>query len=471
MTAHSTAIQETGPFERRVTVNLTEAEIEAAKPAAARRLSKDLKLRGFRPGKAPRPVVEAAVGAERLRTEAIEELLPQQLQKLLEEHELAPIVNPQLENVKVVEGGVQAEVLVTLWPELDEIPAYEGRTIEVEPTDLTEDELARSLERMRDQFASLETVDRPAADGDFVSIDLSAHNEQGDVSEAVANELLYELGSNQLLDDADARLRGLSAGEQVSFEAALPAGFGDKAGAAVIFTIKVNEVKAKVLPEVDDEWVSEVTEFETLAELEDELRTELGAAKRQSIARDFREKALDLLLDEAAVEIPEQLIRVEMEEILRRFTKQLAVNEIQVQDYMEASRITPEQLEADVRAQAERALKTRVVLEGVARKVGIEVQTEEVAARIEALARLSNEPEQVYRIMQDELRVLALAGDILRSKALTVVVAASKAVDGDGNPVELGTEIAPEEIGIEEVEALPLEDEVVFEAEIVDEEP
>lgn len=458
-------VREAGRFERLVNVNLTEAEIDAAKSAAARRLSKDLKLHGFRPGKAPRPVVEAAVGSARLRSEAIEDLIPRQLQKLLEEHEISPAINPRLEKVNDVEGGVEAEVLITLWPELDEIPEYEGRTIEVDSGELTEEELAASIELMRNQFASLETVDRPAADGDFISIDLSARDENGPVAEAMAKELLYEVGSNQLLGDADENLRGVAAGEEASFDGTLPPGFGDKAGTAVTFTIKVNEVKAKVLPDVDDEWVSEVTEFDTVSELEDQLRMELGASKRRSIARDLRQKTLDLLIDEASVEIPEQLIFVEMEDLLHRFTHRLEESDITLEDYMEASGITGEDLEADLRGQAERGIKTRLVLEGVAAKEGIDVKPEDLAAQIDALARLSKDPERVYRAMREESQVLSLAGDILRSKALEAVVAGVKAVDSVGNPVELGTEIANEE-----VEALPLEDEVVVEAEIVDEE-
>ncbi len=462
-------VREIGRFERRLTVSLTDADIDAAKSAAARRLSKDLKLHGFRPGKAPRPVVEAAVGAERLRSEAIEDLIPQQLQKLLEEQQLTPVINPQLENITNVDGGVEAEVLITLWPELDAEPSYEGRTIELSSIALTDSDVAESIEVMRNQFASLETVDRPANDGDFVSIDLAAQDQNGPVPETVANELLYEVGSNQLLDEADEHMRGMSAGEEVSFESTLPAGFGDNAGTAVSFTIKVNEVKAKVLPEVDDEWVSEITEFETLAELEDELRKELAVSKQRAGARELRQKALDLLIDEAIVEIPEQLIRIEMEDLLHRFTHRLEESDITIQDYLEASGVTPESLEADLHSQAERGLKSRLVLESVAKKEGIEVTPDDLAKQVAAIARLSKEPEQVYKAMSEESRVLSLAGDILRNKALEAVIAGVKAVDEDGNPVELGTEMADEEDEV--VEALPLEDEIVVEAEIVDEEP
>jgi trigger factor len=377
---------------------------------------------------------------------------------------------PRLERVEDVEGGVQAEVLITLWPELDEIPEYEGYTVEVESVELSEDDIAASLETMRNQFASLETVERPAADGDFVSIDLSAHDDTGPVPETVANELLYEIGSDQLVEGTDDHLRGLSAGEEATFESVLPTGFGDKAGKEVSFTIKVNEVKQKVLPEVNDEWVSEVTEFDTMSELEAELRVELAAGKRRAVARDLRQKVLDYLIDGASVEIPDQLVRMEVEELFHRFAHRLEDSGISVEDYLEVSGLSKEDLEADLRAQADRSLKTRIVLEAIAGKEGIEVKPEDLAGQIDAMARLSKNPEQVYEAMKEQSRVLSLAGDILRSKALEAVIAGVNAVDAEGNPVELGTEMAAEEMETE-VEALPLEDEVVVEAEIVDEEP
>lgn len=458
-------VREVGPFERLVVVNLSEADIDAAKTAAARRLSKDLKLAGFRPGKAPRPVVEAAVGAARLRSEAIDDLIPQRLQSILEEEDLSPVVNPQLESMNDVEGGVEAEVRVTLWPQLDVAPDFRGREIVVPSPELTEDDVRESIERMRNQFAALETVDRPAASGDFVSIDISATDGSAPLPETTAEELLYEVGSGLLVDGTDEELAGKAAGDVVTFTSKLPAGFGERAGLEASFTIKVNEVKTKVLPEVDDDWVEEVTEFETVSELEAELRNRLARTKRLAAARELRATTLDLLADEAQVELPEPLLRAEMQDILHRFSHRLESNDITLQDYLEATGIDGPALEADLRSQAEKSLKTRLALEAVARAQGIEVTPEELTAEINALATMSDNPEEVFKSMSERARALSLAGDILRNKALEAVIAGAKTVDAEGNPVELGTEIA--EIA-EAVEALPVEEEVV-EAEIVEE--
>lgn len=459
-------VPEAGRFERRVVVNLSDAEIDAAKTAAARRLSKDLKLAGFRPGKAPRPVVEAAVGAARLRSEAIDDLIPQRLQSILETEDLSPVVNPQLEGVSDVDGGVEAKVLVTLWPELDATPEFRGREIVVPSPELTEDDVHESIERMRNQFASLETVERAAGEGDFVSVDISAKDGDSPVPETTAEELLYEVGSGQLVDGSDEQLLGKSAGDVATFDSTLPDGFGDRSGTAVTFTIRVNEVKSKVLPTVDDAWVEEVSEFETVSELEEELRSRLARTKRMAAARELRTTTLDRLAEEAEVEIPEALLVAEMQDLLHRFTHRLEGNEITLQDYMDATGIDGPALEADLRAQAEKSLKTRLALESVAKAEGLEVTPEELSAEIEALATLSKDSKQFYKAMGEGVRALSLAGDILRNKALEAVIAGAKTVDAEGNPVELGTEIA--ELA-EAVEALPFEEEE-FEAEIVDEE-
>ena len=463
------SVRETSPFERVVTLELTDTDINGAKAAAARRLSKDLRIPGFRPGKAPRPVVEAAIGAERLRSEAIEDLIPQRLGAILDEADLNPAVSPSLEKVDEIDGGVNVEVKVVLWPTIEALPAYQGREIAVESSDLSEDELEASITRMREQFASLETVDRPSKDGDFVSVDISAEWEGEPVEEASASELLYEIGSGLLIEGVDDHLRGTEAGATVSFVARLPAGFGDKAGEEANFAIKVNEVKAKILPDLDDEWVDEVTEFETVGELRAALSERIADMKRRTVANRFREKALDLLVDEAEVDLPERLIQAEMEDTLHRFVHRLETQDVTFEDYLGVTGMTEEQFLEDLRLQAERSLRTRIVLETVVRQEGIQIDPQELASTIEALAGGSERSDEVRRAFQDQARVLSLAGDILRNKAMEAVVAAARAVDGDGNPVDLAlaeTALGPEEIG-GEVEAHMFEDHSL-EGEMVD---
>ncbi|MEX0945910.1 MAG: trigger factor, partial [Acidimicrobiia bacterium] len=359
-------IRETSQFERLVTMELTNAEIDAAKSSAAKRLSRDIRIPGFRPGKAPRPVVEAAVGAARLRTEAIEELIPQRLGNFLESADLSPAVTPSLEKLDDIDGGVAVEVRVTLWPALEEPPPYHDRTIEVDPPTLSEEDLEAAVTRMREQFASLDTVERPAADGDFVSIDISAEQDGVPVPEASSSELLYEIGSGLLVEGADDNLRGKAAGDIVSFPAPLPSGFGELAGDETVFTLKVNEVKAKILPDLDDGWVDEVTEFETVGELRTALAERLTEVRRRAAANQFRERVLDGLVDQAEFDLPEPLVRAEMEEQFHRFVHRLETQEVTLEDYLSVTGQSQEDLHHHLPRQADRSLRTRIVLDAVA---------------------------------------------------------------------------------------------------------
>ncbi len=284
----NTNVTDAGPFEKLLTMQVPEAELEAAKSSAARRLSKDLKIKGFRPGKAPRRIVEATVGPERLRSEAIDDLLPTLVADALREVDVRPAVPPQVENLKDIDTGLEVEVKITTWPVLDHLPPYESLEIEVSPPQPTDEELERQVDRLRDQFADLELVSRPAANGDFVTINLTASRNGEPIEEAAASDLLYEVGSASFLEGLDGVLPGSAAGAIVKFDAPLPAGFGELAGQEVTMQVLVKEVKQKVLPDLTDEWTAEVTEFATVDELRRELSKQIEEAKRGSRATNCR---------------------------------------------------------------------------------------------------------------------------------------------------------------------------------------
>ncbi len=450
-----TTITETGPFERLVTFQLTDDQIAAGKAATARKISKDLKLKGFRPGKAPLPVVEAAVGPDRLRSEVIDDLVPPALTDILNEEEIRPAVTPQLEGMSDVDGGVEVEVRVTLWPEID-VPEYLDRNVEVDSPEITAEEEQAQLQRILEQFSTVEEAERPAGDGDFVSIDLKASLDGEPVPEATASELLYEVGSGMFLEGIDEQVVGATAGQSFTFDAPLPEGFGERAGQVVTFEVTVNEVKERILPDLTDTWVDENTEFETVEQLTDELRKRLSEAKLNAVARQFSERALSTLVDQVQVEIPEALVRSEMDEHLHRFIHRLEDSEISIDDYFEISGISQEAFLEDLRLQSERTIRNQLVLEAVARDAGIEVTPEDVSAVIQALATQSGDPVAYLKAVRQSGRELALAGDILRNRAMDVILSAATPVDEDGNPVDLKVEVTDVEAEI--VEASPVDE-------------
>ncbi len=448
-----TTITETGPFERLVTFQLSDEEITAGKTATARKLARDLKLKGFRPGKAPLPVVEAAVGAERFRSEVIDDLVPPALSDILTEEEISPAVTPQLEGLNDVDGGVEVEVKVTLWPTIDP-PKYRERNVEVDSPIVTDEDLQTQVERILGQFATVEEVDRPAANGDFVSIDLKASVDGESLEDASAAELLYEVGSGMLIEGIDEHAVGAGAGSTFSFDGPLPEGFGDRAGQIVTYEVTVNEVKERVLPELTDAWVDENTEFDTVDALMAELSERLSEAKLNAVARQFSEKALATLVDQVEIEIPEALVRSEMDEHLHRFVHRLEDSEISLDDYFEMSGISQDQFLADLGLQAERSIRNRIVLEAVAKDAGVEVTADDVSAVLQRLAVQSGDPVAYLRAVRQSGQELALAGDILRNRALDVILSAANPVDEDGNPVDLKVEVP--EVEAEIVEAEPV---------------
>jgi trigger factor len=448
-----TTVTETGPFERLVTFQLTEDQILAGKAATARKLSQDLKLKGFRPGKAPLPVVEAAVGPARLRSEVIDDLVPPVLTDILDAEELRPAVTPQLESLNDVAGGVEIEVKVTLWPTID-LPNYTDRNVEVMSPEVTLEELEAQMERMLEQFATVEEANRPAAAGDFVSVDVKGTGNGEPVEGASAEDLLYEVGSGLFIEGIDERLEGAEPGTVLTFDAPLPAGFGERAGEAVSFEIVVNEVKERSLPALDDEWVDENTEFETVEELRAALEERLGEAKLQAVSRQFAERALTTLVDQVEIDLPEALVRSEMDEHLHRFIHRLEDNELTLDDYFQASGIDQDQFLEDLRQQAEMSLRNQLVLEAVAKDAGIEVTPEDVSSVLQAAAARSGDPVAYLKAFRQGGRELALAGDILRNRAMDVILSAANPVDEEGNPVDLKLNVT--EVEAEIVEAEPV---------------
>jgi trigger factor len=457
-----TTVTETGPFERLVTFHLTEDQIAAGKAATARKLSRDLKLKGFRPGKAPLPVVEAAVGTDRLRSEVIDDLVPPALTEILNEEDLRPAVTPQLEALNDVEDGIEVEVKVTLWPTID-LPSYRDRQVVVDSPIVTPEELETQLRRMLEQFATVEEVDRPAAKGDFVSVDLKATKDGEPIEGATSADLLYEVGSGLLVDGIDERLEGVEPGTVLEFEAPLPEGFGERAGEEVIFEVAVNEVKERILPDLDDAWVDENTEFETVEEMRGELEAQLGQVKLQAVSRQFAERALSTLVEQVDVDLPEGLIRSEMDDQLHSFVHRLEDNELTLDDYFSATGLSQEQFLDDLRQQAARALRNQLVLEAVAADADIEITPEEVSSVIQGLAARSGDPVAYLQAFRQSGRELALAGDILRNRALDAILSTANPVDEEGNPVEFRLDVT--EVEAEVVEAEPVEG--VVEGEVV----
>ena len=434
-----TEVTEAGPFEQMLVVHLDEIELEDAKNKAARKLSTQLKIKGFRPGKAPRAIVERMVGGATLRQEAIDEALPDAIARAIEDNSLEPAVTPRLENIRDGEdGSVELDVRITNWPTTATVPDFRGRKIAIDIPDVEPEELSAQIDRFRTQFAELETVGRAGDDGDFVMINISASLNGTPLDDASASDLLYEIGSQSFIPGLDGLLLGASAGDIREGPAVLPPGFGDHGGDEVQLKVLVKEIRAKKLPEVTDQWVSDVSEFETVDELTEAIGGSLRAMKFSYAASAFQDKLISELGDELNIELPEALIESEMESSVHNLQHSLESRGLDLANYL---RITGQDQQAfidELRDGANRSLRTRILLEAVAASEELGVEEEEITEAIDSLARQTDQStESVRRALEASGQDGVLTGDILRRKALDRLLAAATPIDTDGNVVDL----------------------------------
>jgi trigger factor len=434
-----TKISDGGPFEKLMTLVVPSGDLRVAEDRAARKLSREVKIKGFRPGHAPRRIVESVVGSKRLRDDAIDDLLPGMVSEALADSDLVPAVNPSVDAIEELDDGVEVTVRITLWPELDTIPEYRDREIEVTAPEVDEEELRTQIDRMRDQFAELETVERPAGEGDYVVINVSAASDGIPVDDATTEDLLIEVGSGQFITGIDEHVTSAKAGDIVSFDGPLPQGFGERAGEPVTFKVLVKEVKEKRLPELTDEWVADVSEFDTADQLRDDLRRRVVDVKRSGAAAQLRNGILEKLIDEMEIEIPEGIIGAEMDAILHRFAHDLERQGISLADYLRVTGQDQDVFVDDLKRQADRNVRTDILLNAVVAAEELEVTDEELAEVIEALAQQAGQEPDAFRSSLGE-RENVVRGDILRRKALETLTEAAVPIDENGSRIDLRVE-------------------------------
>lgn len=440
-------VKDAGPFEKILTMTIGEDAIEVAKKTAARRLAGEVKIKGFRPGKAPMKVIESAVGVATLRREAIDDALPAALTEAFEETELEPAVTPRLEDIRDGDGdGVEVDVLVTMWPTVKKPPKYKGRKIELDVAEIDDAAVDDQIERMRNQFADLEDVDREAFDDDFAIVDVTTSKDGEEFSAGSATDMLFEVGAGMFLDGMDDALRGRAAGDIEQFETTLPESFGEDGGAAVSVRVLIKQVKAKRLPELTDEWVDDMTEFESVAEMRQELAEQLTRARQAGLRAEFERVLLQQLVDDLNLDLPEALVDAEMDGVFHRFAHRLEQQGIEFGQYLALTGQDQETFLGDLRSQADVNLKTRVMIESIAASEGIVVEESEMDETVEQLAAASKMDVADYRkALTEGGQEKALSGDILRRKAVDRLLELAVPVDGTGSEIDLSPDEDPED--------------------------
>jgi trigger factor len=415
--------------ENAATITLAvEASADEVAPAiekAVRKLGGEVKIPGFRKGHVPRKVLETRLGRDALKEATLREAVPMILAKAVEEESLQPIAPP---SVNITGYDLDAELLfdatVEVRPEIT-LPDFHLLSATRTSTEATDEEIAEQLTRLQDRFATLDDVSRPARAGDFAQIDIFCKVNDQDIEQLSGKDQLYEVGSGFPIAELDSELDGKSVGDIVKFNATIPESLGieEFGGKEVTFTVFVKQVKQKVVPTLDDEFAKTSSEFETLDELRNDVAERIAKVKAVQADADVRNKVLEQVLDDVEVDLPQSLVQDEMAYRIRRLDEQLRGGGLTLERYMEMQGITEEQLEADLRAQAERNVKAQLILEEIGKREGFTVSEDELREEVRFHAEtLRMQPQDLAKQLDDRGRLLALAGDIIRRKALNHLV-------------------------------------------------
>lgn len=418
----------------KLSVEVDEAEFDKALDAAFKRIAREVNIPGFRPGKAPRRLLEARIGPEAARQEALREALPSYYARAVSETDTDVIAPPEIDITAGEDSGAVAfDAVVEVRPRVN-VPGYASLRVEVPSPVATDEEVEGHLERMRGQSGELTSVDRPAVDGDHVKIDIGGSIDGEAVEGLTADDYLYELGSEAVVAELDEHLRGAKVGDILSFDADHPDPDEDS---TLTFRVLVKDVQERVLPELDDAWAAEVSEFETLEELRADIRTRLDGMKRVQAQMAVRQGVIDALVELVDEDPPEALIEGEVERRAQDLVSRLQAQGASVQQYLEATGQGAEELTAELRSQAIGSAKADLALRAVIEAEGIDADDDELEEEIGRLAeRLEMKPAKVRAELERGEQVQAVRSDIKKTKALEWLAEHAEVVDEQGAPVD-----------------------------------
>jgi trigger factor len=435
-----TAVEELSPTRVRLSVEVSFEELKPSLDKAYREVSRQVRIPGFRPGRVPPPVIDRRVGRAAVLTEAVNDALPDFYSKAVQEAEVLTLGQPEVEITQLDDGKdftFTAEVEVR--PKF-ELPDLTELSITVDNVTVTPDDVEEYLNSLRERFASLKTAQRPAENGDYTTIDLSASVDGKTVEDAQASGLSYQIGSGTMLEGLDEALTGMSAGESKTFTTELMG--GDFAGQQAEVTATVQNVKVKELPELDDDFAQLASEFDTLGELRADTRRQLERMRHLRQATQARDRAIEALVDNVDIPLPENFVGHEHEHARQSVQDQLSQMRMSMEDYLESREQTQEEFDNEIVEQSRRSVKMALILDELARGEDLNVNQAELSYFIADQAqRMGVGPEQLARQLTESGQIGTAITEVLRGKAAALVAERVKVADEDGNPVDIKAEV------------------------------
>lgn len=443
----NSTVEKLSPTRVKLHITVTPDELKPSIAHAYEHIAQDVQIPGFRKGKVPAPIIDQRIGRVAVLEHAVSEGLDGFYREAVEANELRVLGRPSAEvtewpNEKDFSGDLEVEVEVDVRPDFD-LPAFEGTTVEVEAAEVDEAAIDAELDRLRGRFGTLVTVDRPAATGDFVELDLVAAIDGTEIDRAEG--VSYEVGSGELLEGIDEAIDSLTAGEDTTFRSKLVG--GDHAGEEAEVSVTVKAVKERELPEADDDFAQIASEFDTIAELRDSLKERVGQQSVFTQGSAARDKLIEQLLEQVEIPVPQQLIDDE------------------VHNHLEGEgRLEDDVHRAEVAEASEKQFKTQMLLDKIAETVNVQVSQDELTQYlVQSAAQYGMAPQDFVNALQEGNQLPAMVGEVARNKALAVALGKVKVVDTNGNPVDLTgfvavedeTEAAEQTEAADEAEAAP----------------
>lgn len=411
-----------------LTVEVEPERVQRAFDAAARELAKQVNIKGFRPGKAPRRLIEQRFGKGALAQQALEPAINEYYVEAMEEADLDPVAFPEIDPESITfseDEGCSFTATIPVRPEF-EAPEHEGIQVPFPIWDVDDDQVDEELAQLRDRFAEVDVVERAAAEGDYVTLDLTFAVAGEEQEEQAVEDAMYEVGSQGVTPKLDEQLVGASAGDELTYTDVLPEEFPEHGGEEAEFTVTVKDVRAKTLPALDDDFALTASEFDTIDELRESIREQ---HLRRSILRaqhEARSRVLEAYLALADIELPEPMVDNEVEARVSRVEQQAEMYDLDVDTIYEAEGTTAQEYEQTARTQATGAVKAQLVLDQLANQLDLEVTDEDVNEEIVRHAQQNNvSPAQIAQVIQQQGSIGALVGDVLRRKAIDAIVEAA----------------------------------------------
>jgi trigger factor len=436
-----TSVTELGEARVRVEVGIEADAVQDRLERAAHTLAREMRMPGFRKGKVPAQLVIQRVGREAVLEQALRDSLPEWYERALLKAGITPVGDPELNVASLPDAGEELsfsiEVAVRPAATLGE---YMGLEVGRGEPEVPDQAVQAELDRLREGFASLDPVDRPAAAGDLVVIDYSGTVDGEPFEGSEATDLMVELGAEGLLPEFDRALVGAAAADEVTVEVGFPHDHRPEslAGKQASFAVTVKEVREKRLPDLNDEFAAEASEFETLDQLRDELRRRIAAALESRVEAEFREAAVDAAADAAQVELPKELIHARAHEMWERLERSLASRGANAEAFLQMEGKTREQAITDLESDAQRALRREATLAAIAEAEGIEVSDAEL---LEALSsgEEGETPERLLERLRDTGRDALLRSELRLRKAADLIA-------GSAVPIPQGQAAAREQL-------------------------